>query len=100
MRWTPPLLALALCAALAFAMLGGCGVESDTICHAINNPCPGGKVCQGGACTERCDVDYTVCPENIGCDKKSGLCAPYCGVGGSCQPPALCSGGLCIKSQH
>ena len=99
MRWTPPLIAFALCAALAGlfgGLLGGCGVDSDSVCHTVNNPCANGLVCQGGLCTMRCDVNSSVCPDNVGCDKSSGMCAPYCQFG-FCQPPALCSGTICVK---
>jgi hypothetical protein len=96
MRWTPPLIAFALCAALAFGMLGGCGIDSDTICHPVNNPCAGALVCFGGACVERCDVNPLVCPDHTGCDRSTGMCAAFCSFG-FCQPPAVCSGGLCVK---
>ena len=89
-------------AALCAALLAGCGVESASICHPVNNPCAtlpdGGAdlVCQGGACKVRCNLDPSVCPEKSGCDKGSGLCAGFCSFG-FCQPPAVCSSGLCIK---
>ena len=98
MRWTPPLIAFALCAVLAgvSGSLAGCGVDSDSVCHTVNNPCSSGLVCQGGLCTMRCDVNPSVCPDNVGCDKSSGMCAPYCQFG-YCQAPAVCSGAICVK---
>ena len=87
----------ALAALWVAVSTAACGVDSNSICHPVNNPCIAPLVCSGGACLTRCDVDISVCPANIGCDKATGLCAPYCSFG-NCNSPALCAAGnICVK---
>jgi hypothetical protein len=94
MRWPLHLALLAACAAL----LGGCGVDSDSVCHPVNNPCPGDLICQSTVCTPRCNLAQGgyLCPDNSGCDKSSGFCAPFCFFG-TCPTGLRCSGNLCVK---